>query len=506
MNARDLIASGPSGELRAQLAAVERERAVRHFRQFVRYMWRTLEPVALDESWYIDVFCDHLEALTFKQHPTRKLLANAPPRHIKSNIYSVFWPAWEWLHDPTLRYVTAAYDFDLATRDAVKSRGLMESERYRMLMVHAGVSWEFSTDQNVKTRFENSVGGARVVVSVGSRVTGFGGERLLGDDLHNVMDAENEDALKRVIDWYEQAFRNRVNDERTAVRVIGGQRVAEQDISGHLLATDPDFDHLCLPFLHETGRTDLRPTMLGYVDPRRIEGEPLVPVRWGPKEVAGTKPGTRYYDTQWQQRPRAKQGVIFKRADFKRWIILPPRWDAVIISSDLSFKGTPKEEIARVADLSMVVHAVWGFYGADAYLLDEERGQWDFLRALKRFAALCIRWPQATRKIIEPKANGPALVSILKRKIPGLDDTFEPQGSKIQRAYGCQPFVESGNVHVPANCSWVDEPGGWLDEVEGFPNYRWNDRVDAMTQVLLYYYARHGSDALERMRRLTSVE
>lgn len=495
----------------AELELVDRECAVRHFRDFVRYMWRTVEPLDLDESWYIDVIADHLEALTFKRHPTRKILLNAPPRHIKSTLMSVLWPAWEWLHDPTLRYVTASYDFDLATRDAVKSRQLMDSAKYKLLKMHVqhtwklGEPWQFSTDQNVKTRFENSSGGARTVVSIGSRVTGFGGERLIGDDMHNVLESENETAKEKVRNWWDQAFKNRVNDERTACRVMGGQRVAEDDISGHLLATDPDFDHLCLPFRYETGRADLRATQLGFSDPRTREGEPLVPTRWGPKEISGTRPGSRYYDTQWQQRPRAQQGAIFKRRDFKRWLVLPARFDATYISADLSFKGTPKEELERVTNLSFVVFQVWGFLGADAYLLEEDRGQWDFLRALKRFAAVCVSNPKATKKIIEPKANGPALVSLLKRKIPGLDDQFEPEGSKIQRAYACQPFVESGNVWVPANMPWVDEAGGWLDEVEAFPNYRWNDRVDAMTQALLYRYVRKGSDAIEKMRRLTDM-
>ncbi len=492
-------------ELAAQLELVERERAVRHFKRFVRYMWREIEPLELDESWYIDVICDHLEALTFGRHPTRKALINVPPRHIKTKLVSVLWPAWEWLHDPSLRYVTASYDYDLATRDAVDSRRLMQSMRYQALKAHIGAAWvaglpyEFTSDQNVKTRFENNAGGSRVVVSVGSKVTGFGGERLIGDDLHNVLDGDKPNELRKVREWYDQAFRNRVNDERTAVRVIVGQRVAEDDISGHLLETDRDFDHICLPFRHEVGRK-IRPTRLGFVDPRTVDGEPLVPERWGPREIATTRPGSRYYDTQYQQRPRAQEGSIFKRVDFKRWSIEPPRFDMLALSTDMNFGRTEKQQIELVNDpnLSHVVIQVWGHVGPDSYLLDEDRGQWDFKRALDRVLVVIERHPRATRRTFEAKANGPAIMSLLREAIPGCDP-YEPEGSKIQRAYACQPFVESGNVWIPVGQQWEE----WLDELEAFPNGRFDDRVDAMTQELLRQYVNEGmGDPVARIRRL----
>lgn len=492
-------------ELAAQLELVERERAVRHFRHFLRYMWREIEPLELDESWYIDVICDHLEALTFKRHPTRKVLVNVPPRHIKTKIVSVLWPAFEWLHDPSLRYVTASYDYDLATRDAVDSRRLMQSARYQALKAHVGAAWvaglpyEFTSDQNVKTRFENNAGGSRVVVSVGSKVTGFGGERLIGDDLHNVLDGDKPNELRKVREWYDQAFRNRVNDERTACRVIVGQRVAEEDISGHLLETDRDFDHICLPFRHEPER-QLRATMLGFIDPRTREGEPLVPARWGPKEIATTRPGSRYYDTQYQQRPRAQEGAIYKRSHFKRWTQEPARFDLIAMSVDMNFGKTEKQQIELINDpnLSHVVIQVWGHIGADSYLLDEDRGQWQFKFALNRVLAVIERHKKATRKTFEAKANGQAIMSLIKDYIPGVDP-YEPEGSKIQRAIACQPFVEAGNVWIPVGPYWEE----WLDEVTAFPNARFDDRVDGMTQELLRQYVNEGmGDAVARIRRL----
>ncbi len=43
---------------------------------------------------------EHLEAVTYGQ--IRNLLINVPPRHMKSLLVSVFWPAWEWIPPPNL--------------------------------------------------------------------------------------------------------------------------------------------------------------------------------------------------------------------------------------------------------------------------------------------------------------------------------------------------------------------------------------------------------------------
>src|SRR5690348_12258780 len=96
-------------------------------------MWPVVEPaVPLKWSWYIDAICDHREAV--HHGDIRYLLINIPPRHLKSTLVSVMFPAWEWIHKPTLRYLTASYAKPLAQRDAVRSRRLMMHPKYQALI------------------------------------------------------------------------------------------------------------------------------------------------------------------------------------------------------------------------------------------------------------------------------------------------------------------------------------------------------------------------------------
>lgn len=459
-------------------------------------MWRHLESAKLEWSWCYDDLCTRLEDLTFKRSASRSLLFNMPPRHLKSTFAGAAWPAFEWLIDPTIRYLSASYDDTLSTRDALRSRRLMETVAYKRLKARLGVEWEFSSDQNVKSYYENDQGGSRMAIGVRGKATGFGGERLLGDDLHHTREADNPDALKAVCDWWDQVYDSRVNDPRTAVRVVLGQRVGSGDISDHLERAG--FTKIVYPFLFEAKKAQPH-------DPRDVEGEPLVPERWGPDEVATVKRKRRVWRVQWQQDPEAREGKIFKRHDFKRYSALPVRFDEEVISADFTFKGkSVGDEMAKVLELSYVSIDVWGFLSGDAYLIDQDRGQWDFLRALQRFVAVCVRHPRATRKLIEDKANGSAIMSILRRDIPGLIEV-EPQGSKVQRAYACQPFVESGNIWVPYT-DWVDDPDdGWLKEVCQFPEPgEPDDRVDSMTQVLIERFVNEGANALDTYKRLTA--
>ncbi len=116
-------------------AKVERELAARSLREFVRQAWHDRRAARRRSSpgWHIDAIIDHLEAVTRGQ--IRNLLINVPPRHMKSLLVSVFWPAWEWIRHPraalALQQLCAR---TLSMRDSVKCRRLIESPWYQALL------------------------------------------------------------------------------------------------------------------------------------------------------------------------------------------------------------------------------------------------------------------------------------------------------------------------------------------------------------------------------------
>ena len=131
-----------------------------------------------------------------------------------------------------------------------------------------------------------------------------------------------------------------------------------------------------------------------------------------------------------------------------------------------------------------VVGQVWLRVGIHAYLLDMVRERLNFNATVQAVQTLTARWPQATAKLIEDKANGSAVLAHLARTVPGMIPV-EPQGSKLERASAVSPFVFAENVHLPTP-SLLPNVGELLEESKSFPNSPHDDTIDSLSQGLSY--------------------
>ena len=475
---------------------IERERAARSLREFVRQAWHVIEPSALFvPGFHIDAIIDHLEAVT--RGDIRNLLINVPPRHMKSLLVSVFWPAWEWIRWPERRWLHSSYAATLSIRDSVKCRRLIESPWYRARWGHV---FTLTGDQNAKTRFDNNRSGYRLSTSVGGAVTGEGGDRIVCDDPHNVADVASDAVRKNAIDWWDIAMSTRVNDPKTSAMVIVMQRCHQRDLSGHLLEKG-NFEHLCLPAEYEgPGRV----TSIGFSDPRTEHGELLWGDRFGPQEIEDLKISLGTYGAagQLQQRPSPAGGGIFKRHWFRyfqpRGMNLPPvevrlpdgtltlipaieapyHADEQAQSWDCTFKDLDTSDY--------VVGQLWARVGPHFLLGDQFRARTDCPGTVKAIHAMTDKWRGTMAILIEDKANGSAVIQMLSHEIPGLLPV-NPQGGKIARAQAVSPLIEAGNIYLP-HPAWAPWVNDFIEECVQFPNGAHDDQVDAMTQALLRWH------------------
>jgi hypothetical protein len=156
---------------------------------FIQQAWSVLEPnTPFVGGWAIRAICDHLEAVT--RGKINRLLITVPPGMMKSLAVSVFWPAWEW--GPAgmahLRYLSTSYSDGNVQRDTLKMRRLISSDWYQ---THWGDQVTLSSDQNTKTRFENTRSGVRDGRAFAS-LTGARADRVIVDDPHSVDSAESD--------------------------------------------------------------------------------------------------------------------------------------------------------------------------------------------------------------------------------------------------------------------------------------------------------------------------
>jgi predicted phage terminase large subunit-like protein len=402
-----------------------------------------------------------------------------PPRHMKSLAVCVFWPCWEWIRHPERRWLFASYSSVLAIRDSVRCRRLMESPWYRSRW---GDRFVLTSDQNEKSRFENDKTGCRIALGVGGAATGEGGDRVVVDDPHNVREAESDTIRQGTLDWWDRVMSTRLNDPKKSAMVIVMQRLHENDLAGHVLQQG-GYEELKLAAEYEGSQ---QVTSIGWKDPRTEPGELLWPERFGREETEALKRTLGSYAAagQLQQRPSPAEGGILKRHWWKFYREAPRQFSEVIQSWDCAFKDT------RTSDF--VVGQVWGRKGADKYLLDQVRGRMDCPATIQAVKRLTEKWPQAKAKLVEDKANGPAVIATLKHEIAGLI-AVNPQGGKEVRANAVSPQIEAGNVYLPdpTIAPWI---GGFIDECAAFPNGAYDDQVDAMSQALVRLAARPALD------------
>jgi predicted phage terminase large subunit-like protein len=471
---------------------VRAERARRRLREFVRQAWPILEPgTPYVHGWHIDAICEHLEGIT--QGHLHNLIINVPPRHMKSYLVCVFWPAWEWIEGPWLEYLTSSYGADLAIRDAVKSRWLIQSSWYQSRW---GDRFHLAGDQNLKSRYENDHGGHRIATGVGGGATGEGGHRIIVDDPVKADDAYSDTVRQGANDWWDNTMSTRGNDPKTVARVIIMQRLAEDDLTGHVLEKmgqgGEQYEHLCLPARYEPRHTV---TCLGWKDPRAEPGALLWPERFGEEELGRLEVTLGEMGTagQLQQRPAPAGGAIFKRD----WWPAQRRYDA-------GDKGIYRLNVGR-------------YLSFDTALKDEERndytawGVWELTRdyqlLLRGVDQARLQLPQLATTIeqtgerwnydgklqgilVEDKNSGTSALQTLRQsaapEIAGLLIAFEPKGSKEYRARQASLWCERGMILLPHPGEQVP----WLLEFEEtlfkFPAVKHDDVVDQMTQLIIY--------------------
>jgi predicted phage terminase large subunit-like protein len=398
--------------------------------------------------------------------PGARLIVNMPPQYGKSILTSLAGPVWALDHWPTKRIALASYEANFALRWGRQVRDLIVANPTDLRVRIRGDAAAAAGD------WETTEGGGMLTTGAGGPLTGRSVDAMIVDDPHkNWQEAHSALIRDNVWDWWRSTVRTRL--QPGAPVIVVATRWHAADLAGRLTdpKENPDFDRwrvLRLPAIAE-----------GDDDPLgRREGEVLEPRRFSTAEVLSFRRdlGSQLFAGLYQQRPSPAGGGIIKRSWWKWYSMRPglPRFDEIIASWDMAFKET--------ATSSYVVGQVWGRIGADIYLLDQVRDRMDFPSTIVAVLNLSAKWPMARAKLVEDKANGPAVIATLARKVPGLI-AVQVEGSKEARLHAVSPLIEAGNVFLPdpVLAPWI---GDFVEELSQFPSAPHDDMVDACAQAL----------------------
>jgi len=443
--------------------------------------WRTpgtlakrLNPATV-QTPALDLIDAELQALM--DTPDGRLIITMPPQEGKSTRVAKDFIVWVLKHRPWTRVVGASYGQGLANRNGRAIRNIIRS--------NPDLGMTLATDNGSASEWQLAGhDGGLVSVGIGAGLTGRPADLMVIDDpIKDRKEADSETYREAVWDWWTDVASTRLAPGAPVVLIL--TRWHEEDLAGKLLSAE---DGHLWRVVNIPAVADHNPEK-GEKDPLgRKVGEFLKSARGRTREqweAIKTRVGTRSWNALYQGRPTSPAGTIFKREMWREYDV--PQWversdgskvitgfDELILSWDMTFKGTEGTD--------RVVGQVWARRGADAFLLDQVCDRMDFIRTLREFKQLAARWPQALLKLVEDKANGSAVMSMLGRSVPGMVPV-EPDGGKEARAAAVSPLVEAGNVWLPSPelCPWI---AGFIEEAAGFPTASHDDQVDAMTQAL----------------------
>lgn len=460
------------------------EKARRRLLPFMEQAWHIIEPVTPYKSnWHLGCICEHLEAVTMGQ--ITDILFNVPPGHSKSIASSVMWHPWEWIKHPHYRYLCGSYDDTISLRDNIRARDIITSDWYQR---HFPL--ELKIDQNAKGRYDNVKTGWRIGTSVGGRGTGEHPHRKIIDDPHNVKQSLSDAQRKEALTWFSLTMGSRGVALNSATVVIM-QRLHEEDLSGHILATMPHFVHVCLPLRYEPpvwvdlgdGKKELTPRMkttpIGFQDPRNIPGELLWPSLFDKEKVDKMELQLRSllgeYGVagQCQQRPAPEKGGFFEVTKLEI-VDAPPSEDMVLVRArGWDGAGTEAGGDFTVGVRLSITH------GGTIYIEDVVRdqvgpGQDDLLMRQTGLTD-----PFDTRHI-EEQEGGSAGKKVIhshgKSAMAGLSyEGASNAGNKRSKARPFASQVNLGNVKL-VKAPW-NKP--YIDELRAFPTGAHDDQVDA---------------------------
>lgn len=438
------------------------------FLSFLRCCMMVLNPGApFLPNWHLDAIAYQLEQV--RAGKIKRLIINLPPRHLKSIMVSVVFPAFLLGHEPHRRIFGISYGSDLSTKHAGDFRSIVQSNRYRRIFPKMRIVRAMESDVHTTQR------GFRKATSIYAAITGLGGDTFIIDDPQKPVDAQSDSQRNHINEWFSNTLRSRLDNKAKGTIIVVMQRVHLNDLTGYLIENSDDWTVLSVPAIAETDEEIAVGDGLFH---RRRAGKALHPEHepLGVLEKLRAEMGSDIFAAQYQQSPVPPGGAMIRRA-WLRYYDRPPErsYRAKVIQSwDTAAKDGAQNDWS--------VCTTWLLYEKHFYLLDLTRGRYEYPRLRSTALALAQRFkPDAI--LIEDASTGIALAQELRQAATYAIKPIPVERDKVGRLYVQQAKFEAGLVLFPKGASFLPTLEA---ELLAFPQAKTDDQVDSISQALAY--------------------
>ena len=406
-----------------------------------------------------------------------RVCVNIPPRHGKSQLVSIFYPAWFLGRNPTKKVMMVSHTTDLAVDFGRKVRNLISTDEYAQIFPTV----KLAIDSKSAGRWNTNSGGEYYACGVGSALAGRGADLLLVDDPHSEQDVINGNfsTFEKAYEWYTFGART---------RLMPGGRVAIVQTRWHM----DDLTGRVVKDMAQNERSDQFeviefPAILEIVNKKtkKEEQKPLWPEFFDLDALMRTKASmpTFQWNAQYQQEPTAEEAALVKREWWNMWMADdPPICEYIIMSLDAAAEKHNRADYTALTTWGVFLNEETNEY--NIILLNSIKKRMEFPE-LKELALEEYKLWEPDSFIVEKKSSGVALYQEMRRMgLPVSEYTpHRGSGDKLARLNSVSDIVASGLCWVPPT-RWAEEV---VEEIAGFPFMSNDDLVDSTVMVLMRF-------------------
>jgi len=473
--------------IEATYTQIQAEWMRRDFERFIPQAWKIVEPhTPFLSNWHIGLIAEYLIAVHLGE--INRIIFNIPPRHMKSREITTFFPVWEWIDSPWLRYLFSSYNVDLARDHSRERRAIIESDWYQERW---GDKFEIVSDQNQVTYFANDQGGRMQARGTNTGSTGKGGNRIIIDDPHNTKQSESKVQREQAITDFKQNLSTRLDQPKTDAIIVVMQRLHYNDLSGFILRELDGYEHVSVPSIADKHTIITFPRSKRVIE--RNTKDLLWPERQGKKELDAQRRlmGTNGFNAQFQQKPIPEGGNRIKIAWFPRYKRRPEDVIERVHSWDTANKSIDTAAYTVCHMFEKAKDGQWYLY--DIYR--EQVGYPDLKKASLKLA----NRDNPTAILIEDKASGTSLIQDLRaldKSLPIIPIEPATIGDKVVRMDTASPHCEAGSIAIPEWAYWLAD---WEAEISTFPESERMDQIDSLSQFINWKFGLGGQIIMKKL-------
>lgn len=396
------------------------------------------------------------------------MILNTPPQVGKSTTGTETFPAWWQMKHPDSGVILVSYGDDLAERFGKSNLEKVEQFGY---LFGVELDPKKSTSKEFKIKGH---AGRMISRGYGSALTGYTGNLIFIDDpVKNAVEADSERDRNKKWNDFERSIKTRLGAGDKLILIM--TRWHEDDLAGRLMEYYPDRTTVInIPCECEDENDPLGREIGDSICPEiGKDNEWLADF----KKSLISEEGRRTWNALYQGRPTEREGNVLKRdwweyyerKDYENGNL---KFDWMIMSVDATFKDRATNDFVAIT--------VWGKKDHRIYLVDLINDRFNFAQTIRAIRIMKVRHPNITNILIEDKANGSAIIQVLRDELFGIT-AVTPHESKFARVDAVSYAIESGNVYLPKDKNFTWE---FIDQCAAFPNGKHDDIVDSMSQAL----------------------